>query len=179
MLDQLLDLVKNNAQDLVVNNSEVPNEHNDAVIGEATNAIHDQLSQAVSQGNLQDVMGLFGNSQNLTSNPLVAGIIGQLTSSLGSKFGVNAASAQNIAGSLIPQVLSKFTQKTNDPNDSSFNINDVMGHLSGGKTSGVDFGNVVSQLQSGQGVDFGGLAGKLLGGNTGGLGDMLGGFLGK
>ena len=43
MLDQLLDLVKNNAQDLVVNNSEVPNEHNDAVIGEATNAIHDQL----------------------------------------------------------------------------------------------------------------------------------------
>ena len=179
MLDQLLNLVKENADDLIVNNSAISNEHNDAAIGEATNVIHNQLSQAVNNGNLQDVMGLFGNSQNLMNNPLVGTIVAQLTQSLGSKFGVNASSAQNIAGSLIPQVLSKFTQKTNDPNDSSLNINDIMAHLGGGKTSGIDFGNVVSQLQNGQGVDFGNLAGQLLGGNAGGLGDMLGGFFKK
>lgn len=180
MLEQLINLVKENAQDTIVNNNSIPNQHNDAAIGEATNAIHDQLSQAVSNGNLQDVLGLFGNAQNLTSNPLVGNIISQLAGSLGSKFGVGGGDAQNIASQLIPQVLGKLSSKTNNPNDSSFNVNDIMSHLSGGGgTKGVDFGNVVQQMQNGGGVDLAGLAGQFLGGNKGGIGDLLGGFLGK
>jgi hypothetical protein len=180
MLEQLLNLVKENAQDAIVNNNAIPNQHNDAAIGEATNAIHDQLSQAVSGGNLQDVLGLFGNAQNLTSNPLVGNIISQLAGSLGSKFGVDGSQAQNIASSLIPQVLGKLSNKTNDPADSSFNVNDIMSHLAGGGgTKGVDFGNIVSQMQHGGGVDIAGLAGQFLGGNKRGIGDLLGGFLGK
>ena len=144
MLDQLLNLVKENAQDAIVNNNAVPNKFNDAAIGETTNAIHDQLSQAVSGGNLQDVLGLFGNTQNLTNNPIVGNIISQVAGNLGSKFGVEGSAAQNIASSLIPQVLGKLAGKTNDPNDSSFNVNDIMSHLSGGSgTKGVDFGNLV------------------------------------
>lgn len=180
MFEQLLDLVKENAQDAIVNNNAIPNQHNEAAIGEAGNAIQSVLGNALQGGNLQDVLGMFGNAQNLSSNPLVGNIVSQLAGSLGSKFGVDGAQAQNIAGSLIPQVLSKLTAKTNDPNDSSFNINDIMGSLSGGKgTGGVDFSNVVSQMQNGKGVDLAGLAGQFLGGNKGGIGDLLGGFLGK
>ncbi len=179
MLDQLLDLVKSNAQDLIVNNQAVPNQFNEAAIGEAGSAIQNGLSSALQNGNIQDVLGMFGDTQNLQNNPVVGNIVSQLAGSLGNKFGVDASQAQNIAASLIPQVLSQFTQKTNDPGDSSFNINDIMSNLSGGKAQGVDFGNIVSQLQSGKGVDFGGLASQLLGGNKGGLGDMIGGFFGK
>ncbi len=180
MLDQLLNLVKENAQDIIVNNNAVPNQFNDAAIGEAGNAIHEQLAGAVKNGNLQDVLGMFGNSQNLSNNPLVGNIVSQLAGSLGSKFGVDGAQAQNIASQLIPQILGQLTSKTNNPNDSSFNINDIMGHLSGGNNKGIDFGNIVQQMQQGGGgVDFGNIAGQLLGGNKGGLGDMLGGFLKK
>jgi hypothetical protein len=179
MLDQLLQLVKENAQDLIVNNNAVPNQFNDAAIGEASNAIHDQLSQAVSRGNLQDVLGMFGNAQNLANNPLVGNIVSQLAGSLGSKFGVDGAQAQNIAAQLIPQILGGLVNKTNNPNDASININDIMGHLSGSGNKGIDFGSIVNQMQQGGKVDLGSLAGQFLGGNKGGggLGDLLGGFL--
>ncbi len=180
MLEQLFNLVKENAQDAIVNNNAIPNQHNEAAVGEATNAIHDHLSQAVSQGNLQEILGLFGNAQNLTSNPLVENIVSQLAGSLSSKFGVDGAQAQNIASSLIPQVLEKFSSKTNDPTDSSFSMNDIMSHLAGGGgTRGVDFGNIVSQMRRGDGVDIAGLTGRFLSSNKGRLDDILGGFLEK
>ncbi len=177
MLDQLLNLVKENAQDLIVNNPSVPNQFNDAAIGEAVNAIHDQMSQAINKGNLQDVLGLFGHAQSLQNNPLVGNIVSNLSGSLGSKFGVDISQAQQIAAQLIPQILGSPVSKTNNPNDASFNINDIMGHLGGGGNKGIDFGNIISQLQQGGKVDLGGLAGQFLGGNKGGLGDILGGFL--
>ncbi len=182
MLDQLIKLVSENAQDAIVNNNAVPNQYNDAAISETSNAIQSQLSQAVSQGKLQDVLGLFGNSQNMDSNPLVGSIVSQLSGSLTGKMGVTGADAQGIAAQLVPLVLSKLVNKTNDPNDASFNINDIMSNLSGGKgAQGIDFGNIVSQMQQGGGVDLGGLASQFLGGDKqgGGLGDVLGGFLGK
>ena len=87
-----------------------------------------------------------------------------MSGSLGSKFGVDPSAAQNIAVSLIPKVLEMMQSKTNDPNDSSFDINDLMGQLSGNKVTGnVDFGSVLSQMQSGKGVDLAGIAGQFLG----------------
>jgi hypothetical protein len=181
MLEQLINLVKENAQEAIVNNQAVPNQFNDAAIGEAGNVIKDVLGAAVQNGNLQDVMGIFGNSYNLQNNPLVGNIVNQLSQNLGAKFGVDASAAQNIALSVIPMVLSQFSQKTNDPAKNGFDINDIMGSLSGGKAQGIDFGQVLGQLNSGKGggVDLAGLAGQLLGGGKqkGGLGDILGGFL--
>lgn len=174
MLDQLLNLVKENAQDSIVKNDAIPNQHNEAAISETGNVIKNVLGGAVQDGNIQDVMSLFGNSQGLRSNPLVGNIISQLSNNLGSKFGVDAGKAKTIASSLIPMVLNRFTQKTNDPGDSSLNINDIMGSLSGGKTGGVDFGSMVSKMQSGESVDFGGLASKLTGGK--GIADTIGGL---
>lgn len=181
MLDNLLKLVAEHAQDAIVKNDAVPNQFNDAAIQEATSVIQNNLSSSLSQGNLQDVLSIFGNSNQVASNPLVGNIVSQLAGNLGEKFGVQPQQAQSIANSLIPMVINQFAQKTNNPNDNSFNINDIISNLSGGKTQGVDFGNVVSQMQQGQGVDFAGLAGQFLGGNkqSGGLGGLLGGFLGK
>jgi len=180
MLEQLINLVKENAQDTIINNQAVPNQFNDAAIGEAGKVIQDVLGAAVQNGNLQDVMGIFGTSSNLQSNPLVNNIIAQLTQNLATKFGINSGAAQSIAATIIPMVLSQFSQKTNDPAKNGFDINDIMGSLSGGKAKGIDFGQVLGQLNSGKGggVDLAGLAGQLLGSNKqkGGLGDLLGGF---
>ncbi|MBK6444053.1 MAG: hypothetical protein IPF81_01695 [Bacteroidetes bacterium] len=51
-----------------------------------------------------------------------------------SKFGIDAGQAQNIVNNLVPGVMSKFVQKTNDPNDNSFDIQGILSSLSG--TSG-------------------------------------------
>ncbi|MBP6515866.1 MAG: hypothetical protein KA242_02370 [Chitinophagales bacterium] len=184
MFDQLLDIVKQQAQSAIVNNDAVPNQHNDAAINEAGSAIQQVLSGAVANGNLQDVMSLFSNGGgNVASNPLVGNIVNSLAGNLASKYGVDSSAASSIASSLIPQVLSQFTQKTADPNDSSVDMNTVISSLTGGKTGGVDFNSVLSQFSQGggQGVDIAGIAGQLLS-NQGGAGGLLGtiaGMFGK
>ncbi|MDW8273534.1 MAG: hypothetical protein RMJ53_04815 [Chitinophagales bacterium] len=180
MLNQIINLVQENAQDLIVKNPNVPNQFNDAAIEEAGNLIQSNLMQAVGKGQLEEVLGLFGNSQGLTNNPIVQNIIGQFAASLGSKFGVNSAQAQQIAAQLIPQILNAFVSKTNNPNDNSFNINDIMGQLGAGN-KGIDYGSIIGQLQQGGKVDFGALASQVISGNKSGglLGGLLGGLFKK
>jgi hypothetical protein len=48
------------------------------------------------------------------------------------KFGLDQGKASQIASSLIPIVLQKLVHKTNDPNDKSFDLQDIIGNLTGG-----------------------------------------------
>jgi len=62
MLEQLMDLIKQNAGDAVTNNPEVPNEHNDAVIAEAGHSIIGGLKNAGSEGGgglMDTIKGVF------------------------------------------------------------------------------------------------------------------------
>lgn len=169
MFDQLFNLVKEHASEAIVKNQDVPNEHNEASMREATNTIHQTLSSEVQKGNFQDVVGMFGKGGNMAANPMVGQMIGQFAGKLAGQFGVDERKAQGIASTLIPQVLGQLTKKTNDPNDSSFDINSIMGNLSGGKTSNTDFGGLVKNMQQGGDVDFGSLSGMMGGGGLGGL----------
>ena len=56
--------------------------------------------------------------------------------SLAGKFGISHEQASGIVQSLIPKVMGALVTKTNDPNDKSFDLKDIIGSLSGGK--GVD-----------------------------------------
>lgn len=48
------------------------------------------------------------------------------------KFGLDHGKASEIAGGLIPTVLSKFIHKTNDPTDKSFDLQSILTNLTGG-----------------------------------------------
>ncbi|WP_295126861.1 DUF937 domain-containing protein [uncultured Chitinophaga sp.] len=194
MLDQLLQLVKSSANEAVVANPAVPNEQNEAVIGEATNAVATGLQDALANGNTNDVLSLLsGKSDASTANPLVNNISGNLVESLTKKFGLNSGTASQIAGTLIPAVLGKLVKKTNDPNDSSFNIQDILNSLTGGSASGLNLGGILGKFgldKDGDGdVDFQDLTAMLSkgakqekqkqGGESGGLGGLLGGLFGN
>ena len=146
MLENLLNLVKEHAQEAIVNNSAVPNEHNDAAIQEVTNAIHSGLSNSAQGGGLESIMQMFGGQAgNVAGNPIVQNIINTAASSLSSKFGVDSSQASSIVSSLIPQVMNHFTQQTADPNNSSFDLNSVIGSLTGGSQGG---GGIASMIGS-------------------------------
>ena len=137
MLEGLLNLVKEHAQEAIVNNSAVPNEHNDAAIQEITNAIHSGLSNGAQGGGLEGIMQLFGSQAgNVAGNPVVQNIINSAAGSLASKFGVDSGQASSIVSSLIPQVMNHFTQQTADPNNNAFDLNSVIGSLTGGAQGG-------------------------------------------
>ena len=94
------------------------------------------------------------------------------------KFGLEQGAASGIASSLIPTVLQSLVHKTNDPNDSSFNIQNLIGSLVGGGGQqqpagggGLDIQNILSQFTGG-----GNTAGT---GGGGGILDTLKGLMGK
>jgi hypothetical protein len=146
MLENLINLIEAHAGSAVVNNPEVPNEQNNAVISEAGNSIVGTLKNMVSQGNMQDVMNLFHNSGNVSSNPATQNITGNFVQTLIDKFGLNQNAANGVATNLIPNVLQSLVRKTNDPNDSSFNLQGIISQLTSGQGGGIG-GGVLDKIK--------------------------------
>jgi hypothetical protein len=162
MLEQLFNLVKEQSTELVVNNPEVPNEYNNDVMADATETVFSGLQNSAAGGGLKNILSLFnqrggnggGNGiAGLLSNPMVGTLIQQFAGKLTGKYNVNSSQANGIAEQLIPSVLGNLVQRTNDPNNSSFDLNGILGSLSGGNgvTSsggGFDVGSLVSKVSS-------------------------------
>lgn len=133
MLENLMDLVKNFAGDSIINNPAIPDEHNDAAVGTVSNSIMDTLKNAIGGGQLSDVTNLLGGQGgDLNSNSLVQNIHGNVIQNLMEKFNLDHGQASGIAGNLIPNVLQNLIHKTNDPGDNSFDLNGIIGSLTGG-----------------------------------------------
>lgn len=204
MLKELFDLVKGHATDSVINNPDVPNEHNDDVVAEATNTVASGLRNVVAGGGVQSLLSLFGSGKSdkksLLSNPIVSMMMGHFAGKLMNKFNMNNTQANNLSGSLIPNVLGNLISKTNDPNDSGFSLEKLLGSITGNKannsigtqsTGGGGLQDMLKQLTGGGGQQSGGGGGimdivkSLTGGaqqqqkqnGGGGLMDLIKGFM--
>jgi hypothetical protein len=134
MLENLIQLIKENAGDAIINNPAIPNEHNDAAVETTATSIVDSLKEKLGSGGLDSITSLFQGGES-------AGVINSISSSaagnLMSKFGIDSAAASGIVQKLIPTVMNQFVSKTNDPNDSSFNLQDIISNLGGGGSGGI------------------------------------------
>ncbi|MGB8191559.1 MAG: hypothetical protein WCF67_06550 [Chitinophagaceae bacterium] len=147
MLDNLVDLIRQNAGESIINNPAIPNARNDEAVKETSNSILDTLKSALAGGNVGGLMDMFAKGRVDNNNPVVQQATGNLTARLGESFGMDPQQASGVAGSLVPNVLNQLAQKTADPNDNSFNIQDIFNQLSGGKTSGFDLQGVLQKFK--------------------------------
>jgi len=147
MLENLNQLVRENVQDSVVNNTEIPNEKNEEVIQAASGSIFDTLKDQISSGNVGALAEIF-NSGNAADSPVAQQAAGNFTNKLAG-LGINAETAKKLASTIIPVIIGKFTQKTADPNDNSFNIKDVLGSLAGGSDGKFDLNDVLGMFNGG------------------------------
>jgi hypothetical protein len=197
MLEVLQGLIQQAGQTAVVENNEVPNEHNEGVMGEVMQGLLGGLTnQANSQGGLGNILGMLTGGSNsnqggsLMNNPMVAGIAQNIIGSIMAKFGLSNSAASGVVASMLPSVLGGLINKSNDPTDSSVDTGSIMNVLSGGKTSGIDFGSLLSQgagaMADGK-LDMNDLINLASGAgssnqNSGGgnlFGNLLGGLFGK
>lgn len=159
MLKNLFNLIKEHGTDAVINNPAIPNEQNNAVLADATHSVADGLQGALAGGELQSILSLFSSGENhsggngLLNNPIVSNIISSFTNKLTSNHGIGADQASGVANNLIPGVISSLINKTNDPNNSSFDIGSIINSLSGGggaqNCGGFDIASLVSKFTSG------------------------------
>ena len=186
MFEQLTQLVQQFGNDAVVKNDAIPNEQNEAVMNEASSSILSGLQKMVSEGGVEQLASLFnGNNAASGSNPVVQQLTEQLTGNLGSKFGLSNEVASGVAGSMIPKILGSLIGKAKDPNDSSFNISDLVSAISGGgENSGImdaisKYGGQFGLDQNADGkVDMSDAIDAVTK-NSGGVGGLLGKLFGK
>ncbi|MFN8246999.1 MAG: DUF937 domain-containing protein [Ferruginibacter sp.] len=191
MFEQLMEIIKTHSTETIINNPAVPNEHNEAVMQEAGNSVTSTLQQMLASGQVKDVMSIFKTAPDkVGDHPAMQQISGNFMGSIMEKFGLNSQQAGGIAGSLLPSVLGGLVKKTNDPADSSLNIQDIFNKLSNNKTSGLDIGGMFSKFSGGLDkdgdgdVDFSDISSMFTGGGNassagGGLMDKLKGMLGS
>ena len=143
MLENLQSLVKQYAGDAIINNPAIPNERNDEAVAATSNSIVAGLKDAVSKGNIADVTNMFSGGENAAAqSALGQNIKGNVVQEMMQKYGLDQRKAGHIASTLIPVVMQKFVQKTNDPNDKSFDLNSIIRHLSGSGIGGDLLNNV-------------------------------------
>lgn len=152
MLDQLMNLVKQHAGDAIINNPAIPNERNEEAIHETSSSIAGGLQNMLKGGNITDLMNMFSGKHDAVNNPVTNNISGGLIENLMNKFNLDKGAASNIAGNLVPDVMKKLVHKTNDPGDSSFDIQGIFNNLSGGSTSGFNVQGLLNKFK-GAGMD--------------------------
>ena len=175
MLDQLMDLVRNHAGNAVINNPQIPNDKNDDAVRTGTDSIVGTLKTALAGGKLTDVLDFF-RSGGSNDHALVNEATNDYSRELQGKFGMNPNEATDTASKVIPPAMGQLASRAADPNDSSFNIQDIFNQLSGGKTSGFDIQNLLSRFGAGKldkdndgDVDLKDLASMFGGGGAGGV----------
>lgn len=165
MLEQIASLVKQYGQEAVVNNPAVDNENNSAVMARATKTITAGFQNLMAGGGLQDIISMFTNSgsggqqgtggvNNLLRNPVVTMMIGHLISKLTTKFNMSPAAASQLSNQLVPSVIEDMVTRTasTDPENDGFNLNSLVGALSGGQAAGnFNFQDLISQVTGGNG----------------------------
>jgi hypothetical protein len=152
MLDQLMNLVKQHAGDAIINNPAIPNERNEEAIQETSSSIAGGLQNMLKGGNITDLMNMFSGKHDAGSSPVTNNISGGLIENLMNKFNLDKGAASNIAGNLVPDIMKKLVHKTNDPGDSSFDIQSIFNNLSGGSTSGFNVQGLLNKFK-GAGMD--------------------------
>jgi hypothetical protein len=187
MLEQLTQLVQQYGNKAVVENAAIPNEHNESVLQETSSSIFSGLKEIASgNGGAEKIAELLqGNNAADGSNSIVQQITSKLTGSLGEKFGLSNDTASSVASSLIPQVLSGLTNKAKDEGDSSFQISDIVGAISGGGASSSimdaisNYGSKFGLDQNADGkVDLSDAV-NAVSKKSGGLGGLIGKLFGK
>ncbi|MEO7211058.1 MAG: hypothetical protein ABIY35_08930 [Chitinophagaceae bacterium] len=149
MFEQLLDLIKDHSGNAIINNNDIPNEKNNEAIGLASNSVISGIQQAISSGNIKDILSLFSGKQDVTQNPVTQNIQGSFIDQLKSKLGLDHSQASSAASGLIPDVLKNLVQKTNDPGNSQFNLQNILNQVTGGKTSGFNMQSLLDKYKSG------------------------------
>src|SRR5918993_304969 len=100
MLENLINLVRENAGDTIINNPAIPNERNEEAVQDASQSVVGSLRNALAGGNVTDVMKIFSGRTD-ASNPVVQDATNNLSQNLSGKYGLDGGQASGIAGGLI------------------------------------------------------------------------------
>ncbi|MCK8494058.1 MULTISPECIES: DUF937 domain-containing protein [Spirosoma] len=185
MLETLMNLVQQQAGSAITSNTAIPSDKHQDAFQAVSGGILSGLQQQAQGGGLGNLIGMLtGNSG--AQQEVNQGVQKTVQENLFQKLGISPQVAMSIAAAVVPIVLSKLSQKAQDPNDHSVNPNDVVGSITG--KQGTDWMSMAQSAMADGKLDMSDLMRMMSGSNAqaqpkqqsgGGLSDMLGGLFGK
>ena len=126
MIENLTQLVRDNASEAIINNPSMPNEYNNAAIEQVSQTIIDSLRCQIIGGGLKDVLSLFEKKVQIKGHVVIHDLNNCVVNDLISKFGINHTAATDVASKIVQPVVEKLIKKTNDPADPSFEVKKIL-----------------------------------------------------
>ncbi len=133
----MMDLVKGQVAKMVGGMDEVPANKRQAAVDATAGSLMDGLKKYATPDMLGSLLGM-GKSNAPAGAKATSGLESGVVSALTSKVGLNPAVAQKIASVVIPAVMTLFRKKVDDKNEPGFDLQSMLGSLTGGgaKSSG-------------------------------------------
>jgi hypothetical protein len=137
MLDELMRMAQQYAPQVLENNQEVQTTQQGAIAQEASTSMFTGMQELLRTGGPGAIKGLMEGAQSQDpENPQMQQVSQHFENNLTQKMGISSGMAKTIGMALIPMLLSKLFNRTKDPNDTGFNIQDMLGSLMGGGAAG-------------------------------------------
>jgi hypothetical protein len=136
MLDNVMDLVKGQVAKMVGGMDEIPANKRTAAVEATAGSLMDGLKKYATPDMLGSLLGM-GRSNASSGATAMSGLESGVISALTAKVGLSPAVAQKIAVMVIPAVMALFRKKVDDKNEPGFDLQSILGSLTGGgKSSG-------------------------------------------
>lgn len=136
MIEQLKKIVRDNAQEAIFKNSEVPDNKNEQAVDAASTSIMEVIKEKITSGKIKDIIG--GNTEADTA-VLKNDVMDNFSKKL-EGLGIGGGTAQSIASSVIPIVISQLLNKKGG---SSVDLQEMISSLSGGKFDLSSLGGIL------------------------------------
>ncbi len=138
MFEKIMSLVKDQVESSIGSIPGIPEEKKAQTVETTASALVDGLKQHATGGNLSGLTSLLGIGKSApSSGGLAGGLESGVISALTSKVGISPAIAQSVVAAVIPAVMSLFKKKIDDPAEPGFNLQSLVGGLTGGGGGGI------------------------------------------
>lgn len=148
MLDKIMGLIKGQVENTVEGVSGIPEDKKEATVETTASSLLDGLKKYATPDKISQLASMLGGGSSSASSGEVAGTLQtSVVSALSKKVGLNPSVAQKIASAVIPAVMSLLKKKVGDDKDPGFNLQTLVGGLTG-KDNGSAGGGVMDMLGS-------------------------------
>lgn len=137
MLDNILNLVKDQVAGVIDKDNQIPADKKASAIDATTSSLLEGFTSNFTQGNLSSLSGLFGGGGSQGTSDLVETLKNSVVSILSEKVGLSKEIANSIASSVVPGVMGLLSDKVNDTNEPGFTLESIVSAFSDKKGGGL------------------------------------------
>jgi hypothetical protein len=147
MIEQILNLVRENAQELIVNNQAIPNEQNESAIALVADTLLGGIKQMAADPSA--IAGILGGEKG---SGLMDRVVSSAVQRMSSELNLSSDTANSVISQLLPKVMASFGSKLADPLNNEITINGLLQQLVGATGGQLDLGSMVEKLMAPQGA---------------------------